>query len=93
MDLQNLAFNKLRQALVQYVLYEEGYNDIVQLVKYCFSNTVDKGGERDPLRTLVCIYVACKVEDLWKNEDFQELIDTLSEFSTALFEELLYRLA
>ena len=90
--LENLALYKLRQALMRYTLYREGFHDIFQLVKYCFSSTVDKGGQRDPLRTLVCIYVACKVEDLWKNDDFGELMDTLSEFPRALFREVLYRL-
>lgn len=89
--LQNLALGKLRQALMGYTLYEQGSPDIIQLVEYCFRNTVDKGGQRDPLRTLVCTYTACKVEDLWKNDEFQELMDTLNEFPRALLTELLHR--
>ncbi|KAH6959643.1 hypothetical protein BKA56DRAFT_600729 [Ilyonectria sp. MPI-CAGE-AT-0026] len=89
--LQNLALRKLRQALMQYTLDEKGSRDIIQLVNYCFSNTADKEGQCDPLRTLVCTYTACKVEDLWKNDEFQELMDTLNEFPRALLTELLHR--
>lgn len=90
--LQNLALCKLRQGLMRYTLHEEGPLVIARLVEYCFGNTADKGGQRDPLRTLVCTYVACKVEDLWKNDYFQELMDTVSEFPRRLVAELLCRL-
>ncbi|KND89137.1 hypothetical protein TOPH_06232 [Tolypocladium ophioglossoides CBS 100239] len=91
-NLQSLALHELREALSQYTLYEQGTSDIIPLLEYCFSNTAEQGVHRDPLRNLVCIYTACKMEELWNDDKFQELMDTLSEFPRALFAELQYRL-
>ncbi|KAL7912611.1 hypothetical protein GGI35DRAFT_256811 [Trichoderma velutinum] len=90
--LQTLALRKLRQALTQFKLYAKGCGDIIQLVQYCFDETADKGEQADPLRSLVCLYAACKVEDLWKVAEFRDLMRTLPEFSTGLITAMLDRL-
>ena len=91
-SLEELALRKLRQVLARYILYPNGASDIVQLLDYCFHNTADKGDLSDPLRTLVCRYTACRVDELWENEEFRQLFDTLPGFSRALFKEVLGRL-
>jgi hypothetical protein len=90
--LRHLALRKLREELERFTLYKEGSRDIVQLLDYSFRNTINKGGQRDPLRTLVCIYAACKLEDLWEDDEFRKLVDTLDEFPSSLLSELLHRM-
>lgn len=91
-DLQGLSLRNLRHELVHFELYPEGVSDIVQLVDYCFNNTANKGGQADQLRKLVCIYTACKLEDLWVNDEFKKLVDTLPELPGDLLSELMHRL-
>jgi hypothetical protein len=90
--LQYVSLRKLRQALIRYTHYEEGASDLVQLLEYSFGNTADKGDWRDPLRNLVCIYIACNVEFLWQNHEFRNLFDTLKEFPGCLMSVLQDRL-
>lgn len=60
--LQYVSLRKLREALIRYTLYEEGVSDLVQLLEYSFGNTADNADQQDPLRDLVCIYIACNME-------------------------------
>ncbi|KAH8126068.1 hypothetical protein FP744_10005018 [Trichoderma asperellum] len=90
--LKSLALNKLCRALTPFNLQAESYGDIIPLVRYSFENTVDKGEQRDRLRWLVCLYTACKVEDLWKDTEFIDIMKTLPDFSTGLIKAMLYRL-
>ncbi|KAL6890846.1 hypothetical protein GGI43DRAFT_208445 [Trichoderma evansii] len=90
--LQILALHKLRLALIPFTLYVENCSDIIQLVRNCFEQTVDKGGQVDRLRSLVCLYTACKVEDLWTNPEFRDLTKTLPDFSEGLITAMLEQL-
>ncbi|EHK23802.1 uncharacterized protein TRIVIDRAFT_179232 [Trichoderma virens Gv29-8] len=90
--LQTLALHKLRQALIQFKLHAGGCGDIARFVRYCFNETVDRGEQADPLRSLVCLYAACKVEELWNVAEFQDLMITLPEFPAGLITAMLDRL-
>ncbi|KAL7942926.1 hypothetical protein V8C42DRAFT_330768 [Trichoderma barbatum] len=90
--LQTVALHKLWQALIQFKLHAKGCGDIIRLVRYCFNETVDRGQQADPLRSLVCLYAACKVEELWRVAEFQDLIKTVPEFPAGLITAMLDRL-
>jgi hypothetical protein len=90
--LQNLALSQLRFALVRFNLSAEGHDDISQLVQACFKETADKGGQADALRSLVCFYAACKIEELWKSPAFRETSVLFPEFYTGLISMILKRL-
>ncbi|KAM0264948.1 hypothetical protein ACHAQJ_000464 [Trichoderma viride] len=91
--LQTLALCKLRQALASFKLYSESYDAINKLVRYCFDHTVEKEEQANGLRSLVCFYAACKVEELWKDTEFQDLTRTLPDFPAGLITAMLGRLA
>ena len=91
-DLQTLSLLNLRRALTRFVLHADGCGDIIQLVQYCYENTIEKGSPGDALQSLICFYAACKMEDLWKDAVFQDLTISLPEFSRGLFSVLMNRL-
>ncbi|KAL6890845.1 hypothetical protein GGI43DRAFT_414940 [Trichoderma evansii] len=89
--LQILALANLRQILTLINPSAKGCGDINRLVRYCFG-TADKGCQVDELKSLVCLYTACKVEILWRNAEFRDITRTLPEFSSMLIGEMLARL-
>jgi hypothetical protein len=91
-DLQSLALHKLRLALTGFELYPDASNDIIELVQYSFEKTVDKGKFPDALRSLICFYAGCKLEDLWKSARFRSLLQTVPDFPEGLISVLLNRL-
>lgn len=90
--LQILALQKLRRALASFSVCLESRGDIIQLIQYCFEQTVDNGGQADRLRSLICLYTACKVEDLWEDTKFRDLTKTLPDFPAGLITPMLERL-
>lgn len=90
--LQILALGKLRQILTSFTVRVESYNDITQLVRYSFEHTVDKNGRDDRLRSLVCLYAACKVEDLWTDTGFRSVASAAPDLSVGLITAMLGRL-
>lgn len=85
--LMDVSFHKLHQALVEYVVSENRLHDIVALLRFCFAELVP-----ERLRQLVVHYAACKVEELWKSEEFQELLEEYGSLSKALVGSMLLRL-
>ncbi|KFG84104.1 hypothetical protein MANI_024468 [Metarhizium anisopliae] len=86
------ALQKLRGALTRFVLHDESCVDIAELVTYTFGSTVDNGDDVDPLRSLVCFYAACRIEQLWRNSGFKNNVESISDFLTHLITLLLQRL-
>jgi hypothetical protein len=82
-----LSLYRLQQALVVFELFDNRLEDVVELVRYCFEDTVP-----DELRLLVTLYVACNVEKLWKSSNFHNLICEHGELSMSLIGMLLDRL-
>lgn len=89
--LQTMALQKLAQALYFLNLDVRGCGDIARLVRLCFDVDDDRG-HLDALRSLVCCYAACKLEDLWKYAEFRELTAELPEFPASLMTQVLERL-
>ena len=85
--LMDLAFHKLHQTLVGYEAFDKELNDVVVLLRYCYAELVP-----ERLRQLVIHYASCKVEELWKSEDFQELLEEYGSLSRALVGSMLLRL-
>ena len=83
----NVSFHKLHQALVGRNVSEKGPNDVVALLRFCYTDLVP-----ERLRQLVIHYVSCSVEKLWKSEEFQELLEEFGSLSRALVESTLLRL-
>ncbi|KAI1489643.1 hypothetical protein F5X96DRAFT_599630 [Biscogniauxia mediterranea] len=81
--LRILSVQKLHKSLAS-SLRPEPPDCITPLVKYCFENTVDKRDAKDPLRELVTGYMACKIDQLWKSDAFQDLVGSSGELSKAL---------
>jgi hypothetical protein len=90
--LRAVSLRKLRQKLEHFVLYEEGIEDITQLVQYCYEHTLSRQDSVDELRSLVNIYAACKLEDLFKSEGFRKLVEETGEFAVGVITEALHRL-
>ncbi|CAG9981505.1 unnamed protein product [Clonostachys byssicola] len=86
-----LSLRKLRQTLEHFQMYDEAVFDVIQLINYCYENTIARDGVED-LRSLLCMFAACHLEKLWSNKEFQELVRTCGEFSQGLITQLLNRL-
>ena len=90
--LRSLCLQKLHQTLVKFTLYEERVGDIVELLRYGYSNTADHTNSHDALRLLIIRYAACVVEKLLRNEDFRSLLEDPGQLAKDLVEEMLKRL-
>ncbi|KAK4059754.1 hypothetical protein Trihar35433_10570 [Trichoderma harzianum] len=73
------SLNGLHWTLEKFTLHDERVSDVVDLVDYCYENSVPQ-----PLRDLVTLYAACKIDKLWKSEQFCALVEAHSELSMAL---------
>jgi hypothetical protein len=81
----SLSLHKLREALAAFKLEDKRVEDIMELLRFCYDDIVP-----DQLRSLVGLYVACKVDELWGSSDFREFTGTHGELSVALIELLLW---
>lgn len=87
-----LSLRKLRQTLEYFQMYDEAVYDVIQLINYCYENTIARTDGAEDLRSLLCMFAACNMEKLWGNKEFQELVQTCGEFSQGLITQLLHRL-
>ncbi|RYP11730.1 hypothetical protein DL765_007626 [Monosporascus sp. GIB2] len=85
--LMNISLLKLHQALVDFVICEDGLHDIVALLQFCYGELVP-----ERLRQLVVHYTACHVEELRTNEEFRELLEGYCSLSRDLIGSMLLRL-
>jgi len=79
--LQDLVLQKLQQTLVRFELYPERIKDILELVRYTYSDdhTLDNGA--DELRVLVAIYMASRIDKLKKSDYFLTLMEDGGAFA------------
>ncbi|KAF3480423.1 uncharacterized protein GIQ15_05770 [Arthroderma uncinatum] len=96
-NLRLLVLGKLHGTLQEFLPYKERIGDIVELVKFAYSdeNTLGNGaGNTDDLRKLVARYVAFQVDSMRSSEEFMELLqkncdlihDFLAEIGTQTLE-------
>lgn len=78
--LMDLSLNELHGTLVRFTLHKERIVDVVALVRYCYENEVP-----EPLREVVALYAACKLEKLWLSEEFHALVEAYGGLSKTLF--------
>lgn len=91
-ELMGLCVRKLHRTLKIFNLHGgERVTDIAQLIDYSYKNTLSKEGKPDKLRELLATYVACKIEELWPNVYFQDVLES-GEISKVIIGKLLMRL-
>ncbi|KAI9788409.1 MAG: hypothetical protein M1816_006934 [Peltula sp. TS41687] len=90
--LRNLCLHKLHRTLVKFTLYEERAGDIIELMRYAYSNTPDRSGSKDGLRSLVAHYAACAVEDLARSDKYELLFEEHGSLARDLVHYMLKRL-
>ena len=73
--LQQLVLQKLHQTLVRFELYPERVEDVVELVRYAYSDDHTFGGGADELRALVVVYVASRIDKMNKSDSFLTLLE------------------
>ena len=71
--LRELALSKLHDCLCKFTIYRERVGDVVELVRYAYSNTA--GIHDEPLRSLVVQYIAASVERLTGVPEFDEYLE------------------
>ncbi|KAI4860992.1 hypothetical protein F4820DRAFT_84924 [Hypoxylon rubiginosum] len=93
--LMALCLRKLHRTLKVFSLHGGArVTDVAQLVDYAYKNTVSgkaAGGEPDGLRSMLATYAACKVEGLWDNIYFQDVLES-GEVAKAIIGQLMRRL-
>jgi len=91
-DLKDLSLHKLHRTLVEFTVFPQRVGDIVDLIRYSYSNTFDSPGRRDQLRDLVIQYAACVITSLANNAEFQSLLEEPGSLARDLVCQLLERL-
>jgi hypothetical protein len=82
--LMNITLNRLGRGLMGSYAWREEPGVIVALLRYCYDAPAS-----DKLKSLVVLYAACRARDLWKNNDFQELVLGDRELNLALMNQLM----
>lgn len=90
--LGELAIKKLRRVLSRFTLHAERTNDIVELVKYIYANTMDLDTGIDRLRDLISDYVVCHLEKIVKDEAFSKLLQENGDVAKDLMPKITQRL-
>lgn len=82
--LKSLTLHKLHRTLMDFKLYANRVNDILELARYAYNNnhTSDRNldGTIDDLRKLVVEYIACEIDTIGKTGEFFELMEDGGEF-------------
>jgi hypothetical protein len=93
--LKTLALSKLHKTLTSFTLYAARRPDIVELLRYTFSNdhTPDRVGTVDDLRSLVMLYTACEVESLVQCPEFVALVGEGGQLAQNLVQMLMKRIS
>ena len=94
-SLKTLTLFKLHGTLTTFTLYEARCPDIVELLRYAFSNThtPDLVDGVDDLRSLIMLYTACEVESLIHCPEFLLLIGDGGQLAQDLVKVLIQRIS
>jgi hypothetical protein len=94
-SLKTLALCKLHKTLTTFTLYAARRPDVVELLRYTFSNnhTPDLVDAVDDLRSLVMLYTACEVENLIHCPEFLSLIGEGGQLAQNLVQMLMKRIS
>lgn len=94
-SLKTLCLSKLHRTLTTFTLFEARRIDIVELLRYAFSNshTPDLVDDMDELRSLVLLYTVCEVENLVHCSEFMLLIGEGGQLAQNLVQMLMQRVS
>ncbi|KIW27731.1 uncharacterized protein PV07_07441 [Cladophialophora immunda] len=90
--LQELVLQKLRLTLSRFKLHPQRVGDVVELLKYTYTNTTDYEESIDELRNLVTDYLVCHIEKIIHHVEFTKLLgdgDMVKDFLPKLVERRL----
>jgi hypothetical protein len=73
--LQQLVLQKLHQTLVRFEMHPERVEDVVELVRYAYSDDHTFSDGNDELRALVAVYMASSIDKLNQSESFLTLLE------------------
>ena len=77
---------------MEFAVYNERVEDIVDLIQYSYANTPDLLDPIDGLRSLVVHFTACFVETMTNNTEFGLLLQEAGPFARDLIKRVLERL-
>jgi hypothetical protein len=83
-ELREYCLDNLYDDLLNRNVHADRIEDLVDLAKYSFANTI----ERDNLRKLVVEYCACFIKQLTKSDGFKDLVDGCPDFGSQLLAEV-----
>ncbi|KAI1776608.1 hypothetical protein F4818DRAFT_354305 [Hypoxylon cercidicola] len=90
--LMALCLRKLHGMLKVFKLHGGArVTDVAQLIDYSYKNTINKTAEPDGLRSMLAAYAACKMEELWYNIYFQDILES-GEVAKAIIGQMMKRL-
>lgn len=72
--LKKLTLQKLRLTLCKYKLHPQRTSDIVELIRYTYTHTMDRITGRDELRALVLEFAVCYFRELVEQTAFLQLL-------------------
>lgn len=70
----DLTLQKLQLTLCQYKLYPSRMDDVMGLIRYTYTHTVDSGNKHDRLRAVVLDYMVCYCHELAQHLPFLHLL-------------------
>lgn len=87
--LQELAIYRLRRTLSVFRMYPERVGDVVQLVRYGYSQTSGSGCDKDALRRVISEFVSCHIQLLSQMDCFKEAMRLEGSFACDILHLLL----
>jgi hypothetical protein len=78
--LKQLVLRKLHQTLVGFELYPERIGDVVELVRFVYSDDNMSGNGVNELRALVTMYIASRVQKFHESDSFLDLLQEGGDF-------------
>lgn len=90
--LQQLVLQKLHLTLSRFKLHPKRTGDIVDLLNYTYTNTMDYENAIDELRDLLTDYLVCHIEKIVKDKSFSRLLATKGSLAKDLMPKMMQRL-
>ncbi|KAL9100677.1 MAG: hypothetical protein Q9163_003972 [Psora crenata] len=90
--LKSLTLSKLRDTLSNSGISGQTSEAIIELVRYCYSNTSDRPGSMDEMRQLIIQYIAYELEVLGRNAEFLSILEEHGSLGRDLVVQMLRKL-
>lgn len=85
-ELMTLTLQKLRLTLTKYRVHVERMSDVIELIRYTYTHTMDhdQGRRQDRLRVLVLDFAVCYLHSLAQHPSFRKLLEEGGPLSSDL---------